>query len=173
MLPKHYQYQYDSENLSWASVALFLPVVVNLTPLLNQKGPPLGWKIRKNVKLLILIALNKGFDKLNATQKKPHLSGKYHFWKKQENWAKTVIFDNFDNFLPFWPVYLDFSWTVLCRELRFLALHSVRQNPSFKLSKSSFRQFFRFFTLRGDPFDLGGGGVKVTTTGRKRATEAQ
>ena len=48
---------------------------------------------------------------------------------------------------------------VLCRELRFFALHSVHQNPSFELSKSTFRQFFRFFTLRGDPFDLGEGKI--------------
>jgi hypothetical protein len=50
--------------------------------------------------------------------------------------------------------FLIFSETVLCRELRFFALHSVHQNPSFELSKSTFGQFF---TLRGDPFDLGGG----------------
>ena len=97
MLPSCSNCHTDSKTVL---VLIFSQVGKILTPL-NQKGPPLGWKIRKNVKLLILIALNKGFDKLNATQKKPHLSGKYHFWKKQENWAKTVIFDNFYQFSPF------------------------------------------------------------------------
>ena len=40
-----------------------------ILPPLIQKGPPLGWKIRKNVGLLILIAQKKGLDALNATQK--------------------------------------------------------------------------------------------------------
>ena len=35
-------------------------------------------------------------------------------------------------------------------------LLSVHQNHSFELSKSTIQQFFRFFTLRGYPFDLGG-----------------
>jgi hypothetical protein len=47
-----------------------------ILPPLNQKGPPLGWKIWKIVGLLILIAQKKGFDALNATQK-PQLSAKY------------------------------------------------------------------------------------------------
>ena len=45
---------------------------------------------------------------------------------------------------------------VLCRKLWFFALDSVHQNPSFELSKSTIRQFFIFFTIRGDPCDLGG-----------------
>ena len=40
----------------------------------------LGWKIRKFLGLLILIAQKNGFDVLNATQN-PQLSAKYHFWK--------------------------------------------------------------------------------------------
>ena len=30
------------------------------------------------------------------------------------------------------------------------------QDASFELSKSTIGQFFRFFTQRGDPYDLGG-----------------
>ena len=52
--------------------------------------------------------------------------------------------------------FLFFSETILCKELRFFALHSVHQDASFELSKSTIRQFFRFFTHRGDPYDLGG-----------------
>ena len=44
---------------------------------------------------------------------------------------------------------------VLCRELRFFVLHSAHQNPSFELSKSTFWQFFRFFTLIEDPYEFG------------------
>ena len=40
--------------------------------------------------------------------------------------------------------------------LRFFALHSVHQDTSFELSKSTIGQFFGFFTIRGDPFDFGG-----------------
>ena len=44
---------------------------------------------------------------------------------------------------------------VLCRELRLFVLDSVHQTPSFELSRSTFGQFFRFFILRGDPYDFG------------------
>ena len=88
--------------------------------------------------------------------KKPQLSANYHFWKNQEKptqngqkwakWSKMTILSWF---------FLIFSEMVLLRELRFFALHSVYQNPSFELSKSTFWQFFRFFILRGDPYDFG------------------
>jgi len=106
--------------------------------------------------MLIWIAQKKGFDALNATQKTSALC-KVPFLKKSRKpgqnclkwskWAKITVFGRF---------FLFFSEMVLCRELRFFALHSVHQNPSFELSKSTIRQFFIFFTLRGDPFDLGG-----------------
>ena len=41
----------------------------------------------------------------------------------------------------------------------FFALNSVRQDSSFKLSKSTLWQLFWFFTIRGDPCDFGG--VKI------------
>ena len=37
-------------------------------------------------------------------------------------------------------------------------LHLVHQGASFELSKTAFQQFFKIFTNRGDPSDLGGGG---------------
>ena len=40
---------------------------------------------------------------------------------------------------------------MICTELGIFALYSVHQNPSFHLSKSTFRQFFQFFTLKGGP----------------------
>ena len=55
----------------------------------------------------------------------------------------------------FWLNFLIFSKTVLCKELRYFVLHSVHQDAYFELSKSTIRQFFRFFTIRGDPFYLG------------------
>ena len=73
--------------------------------------------------------------------------------KNRPKWSKMVKMVKIDHFCR---SFLIFSETVLCRELRFLALHSVHQNPSFELSKSTIRQFFRFFTIRGDPCDLGG-----------------
>ena len=44
-------------------------------------------------------------------------------------------------------VFLDFSETVLCKEVKFFALHSVNQNSSFELSKST-RTIFPTFTIR-------------------------
>ena len=73
--------------------------------------------------------------------------------KDRQKWSILTILTIFDHFGRF---FLIFSEMVLCRELRFFALHSVQENPSFELSKSTIRQFFRFFTIRGDPCDLGG-----------------
>ena len=53
-------------------------------------------------------------------------------------------------------VFLEFLETILCKELRFFALHSVHQDASFELSKTAFGQFFGFFIKRGEPPDLGG-----------------
>ena len=53
-----------------------------------------------------------------------------------------------------------FSESVHCKELGSLAMHSVHQGASFELSKTAFRQFFKIFTIRGDPSDLGG--VKIS-----------
>ena len=40
-----------------------------------------------------------------------------------------------------------------CKDLWFFALHSVPQDASFDLSKSTLRNNFIFFTIRGDPLD--------------------
>ena len=64
--------------------------------------------------------------------------------------AKIAKKTNFSRF------FLIFSKTILCKDLRFFALHSVHQDASFELSKLTIGQFFRFFTHRGDPYDLGG-----------------
>ena len=53
-----------------------------------------------------------------------------------------------------------FSVTLLGKDLWFFAMRPVPQDASFELSKSTFRKHFRFFTIRGDPFDLGG--VKIS-----------
>ena len=45
--------------------------------------------------------------------------------------------------------FLIFSETVLCRELRFFALHSVYQDASFELSKSIFLTILPFFIIMG------------------------
>ena len=41
----------------------------------------------------------------------------------------------------------------------FFALHSVDQNRSFYLWKSTIQQFLRFFTIGGDPCDLRGANI--------------
>ena len=43
----------------------------------------------------------------------------------------------------FFKVFLDFSETILCKEMGFFALHSVHQDASFEQSKIVFGQFFR------------------------------
>ena len=73
------------------SILTILSHIGKILPPLNQKGPPLGCKIRNFFGLLILIAEKK----------------KWYF-----------------------------------AELRFFALHSAHQNPSFELSKPTIRQFF-------------------------------
>ena len=151
MLPKHYQYQYDSENLPWASVALFLPVVVTFTPPLNQKGPPLGWKIWKIVGLLILIAQNKGL--MHWMQRKnPQFSAKYHFWKNQEKPGKNG---------HFWPIWQ--FLTILASLSSFFMNGTLQRGGvfcvAFSLSKPLFRAikinnltFFLIFHPKGGPF---------------------
>ena len=67
----------------------------------------------------------------------------------------------------FWRLFLIFSETIPCQELGFFALRSVHQDASFELSKTAFGQFFIFFILRGDPFDLGGS--KSYPTWKKRS----
>ena len=131
--------------------------VGKILPPLNQKGPHLGWKIRKVVWLLILIAQKKGFGALNATQKTSALC-KVPFMKKSRKtvqngqklstWSKMTVFCQFFLFF-FQKWYFVESWG-------FCALYSEHQNHSFELSKSTIQQLFRFFTLRGDPFALGG-----------------
>ena len=53
-----------------------------------------------------------------------------------------------------------FSETGLFKELGSFALRLVHQNASFERSKTVFGQFFKIFTIRGDPSDLGG--VKIS-----------
>ena len=90
--------------------------------------------------------------------RKYQFSAKYHFWKNQEKNSQNDK-NNGQNekkkntILAVFVV--EFSEIILRRELRFFALHSVHQNPFFELSKSTFRQFFWFFTLRGVPCDFG------------------
>ena len=99
ILPFYYLCHAISKTVSFLSSPFTSGVGKILTPL-NQKGPPLGWKIWKIVGLLILIAQMKGFDALNAAQKTSALC-KVPFLKKQEKEAKMVIFDHFDHFWPF------------------------------------------------------------------------
>ena len=114
------------------------------------------YKNGKIVRQRILIAQKKRPDALIATQKTSSLC-KVQFCKKSRKtlknypflqfWPKTVIFQGFSSFK---------KKIILYKELRFFALHSVDQDASFELSKFTIGQFFRFFTQRGDPYDLGG-----------------
>ena len=76
-------------------------------------------------------------DALNATQKTSALD-KVLFLKKIRKTAKN---DHFFRNANFWWFFLIFSETVLCKELKFFALHSVNQDTSFELSKSTIGQF--------------------------------
>ena len=98
----------DSKTVFVFSVALLFPVKVKFYPPLIQKGPPLGWKIRKNVGLLILIAQKKGFDALNATQKTLALC-KVPFLEEEKT-RKTGKTGNFWQFWPFLTIWAGFSW---------------------------------------------------------------
>ena len=60
----------------------------------------------------------------------------------------------------FWRLFLFFSESVLCKELRSFALHFVHQDASFELSKTAFGQIFKISTIRRDTSDLGG--VKIS-----------
>ena len=91
-------------------------------------------------------------DALNATQKSS-AHNKVPFLKKIRETAKIYHF--FRN-AHFWWFFLIFTETVLRKELMFFVLHSVNQDSSFELSKSTIGHFFMNFSLRGDPFDFGG-----------------
>ena len=58
-----------------------------------------------------------------------------------------------DNLLRF---FLIFSESVIFKELWSFVLRSWHQNASFELSKIVFGQFFKIFTIKGDPSDLEG-----------------
>ena len=130
----------------------------NFYPPPKSKGSSLRVKNWKNYRNVDLDSSKEGFwctecNATNLSSLRSIISEKIN-----KNRLKMVIFYHFANFLPFG---VGFSWFLhkwYFAELRFFVLHSVGQNPSFKLSKSLFRQFLRLFTLRGDPFDLGGGG---------------
>ena len=121
-----------------------------LTPL-NHKGPPLWWKIRIFFRKPFLIAQKKCPDALNATQKTPALYN-VPFLNKSRKTDKNAHF--FKNAI-FWRFFSIYSGTVHCRELGSFVLYSVHQDASFELSKSTFRQFFKIFITRGDPYDFG------------------
>ena len=89
-------------------------------------------------------------------RKKHQLSAKCHFFLKiKKTVLKMVKIFQKDQKLPFGDnIFFFSSEIVLCRELRCFALHSVHQNPSFKLSKLTFRQFFQFVILIGDPYEF-------------------
>ena len=80
---------------------------------------------------MILIGQTKRLDALSAMQNKSALNI-VSFLKKSRKTFKWHFLEK----LVFLLVYLDFSETVLCRELICFVLHSVHQDASFELSKS-------------------------------------
>ena len=107
--------------------------------------------------MLFVIAQIKSFGTLNTTQKHcSPLQSTVHE-KIKKNGKKLSVFNKkciFDYFRQF---FLIFSRTVLSRGLRFFALRSVSKNAYFELSKTTFGNIFKFFTIRGVPY-----GQKVT-----------
>ena len=130
-----------------------------ILPPLIQKGPPLGWKIKKNVWLLILIAQKKGFDALNATQKTLALCKVPFLKKKQEKLAKTVIFDHFDHFWPFWPVFLDFFINGTFQRADVFRVALSASKPFFGAIKINNPTIFLIFHPKGGPFWFRGGKI--------------
>ena len=51
-------------------------------------------------------------------------------------------------FFLFWSSLSSVLYHLVCRELKFFALNSVHQNPSYELSKSTIKQIFIFFTIK-------------------------
>ena len=103
--------------------------------------------MRKIVLLLILIAQNKGFDALNATQKKPSFLQSTISEKTKMNWTKTGIFYHFYKFLPYWPDFLIFfTNSTLQRAEFFFAFHSVHQDPSLNYQNPQSNNFFSNFS---------------------------
>ena len=80
------------------------------------------------------------FDAVNARQKNPSSLQSTISEKIKKAGPKLQILIK----LLFMAVFLDFPETVLCRELRFFALHSVYQNPFFELSKIKNQQSDNF-----------------------------
>ena len=74
--------------------------------------------------------------------------------KNKKNLQKLLFLTKIAKSVFFYRFFLIFSETVLCRELGFFALHSVHQDASFKLSKSTFLTILPFF------FKMVGVGVK-------------
>ena len=106
------------------------------------------------------MAQKKRSDMLSVTQKTPAL------YKIQFEKRRRLTFEN-DNFLLYQnrqklPFFLQVILDFFLQEPYFVkrwgsfALRSVHQNASFTLSKTGFGQFFIFFIIRGDPYDLGG-----------------
>ena len=106
----------------------------------------------KNGHKMFLVAQKKCPDALNATQKTPAFY-KVGFLKKSRKLSFLAVLVKNGYFMMF---FLIFSETVLCKGLGFFVLHSVRQDASFELSKTSFGIFSPIFHYKWDSFDLGG-----------------
>ena len=61
---------------------------------------------------------------------------------------------HFGGTFSFLMFFLILSVTILGKDLGLAALRSVHQDAFFELSKSTFREIFKLFSARGDPFDL-------------------
>ena len=110
----------------------------------------------------IEIFLNVSFDNLKEASwsternaKKPQVFAKYSYWQIQEKLQKCQFPQKMHLFGTF-LVFLDFLSIGTWQRRAFFVLRSVPQGISFELSKSSFGKKFKFFTIRGDPFDLVG-----------------
>ena len=79
--------------------------------------------------------------------------------KKTRKPAKTVNFGHFDHFWPlsqFWPGFLDCFINSTLQRVKVFCVAFSAPKPFIWAIKINNPTFFIFFTLRGDPFDLGG-----------------
>ena len=110
---------------------------------LLSRGLPINPKLKK-IWIVGLDSLTKGFDAMNATQKRIALC-KVPFLKKSRKYVQNghfflAILDQFSRFFLFHKQYLAESWGFF--------LHCIQFMFMFELSKSTIRQISRFFTIR-------------------------
>ena len=99
----------------------------------------------KNLKNCQIVDLDSSKKVLGCSEWNAKNTSSLQSTISEKKWQKLQLLKNYFFFAVFFWIFPE---TVLYRELRFFALHSVHQNLSFEVSKSAIRQFFWFFIIR-------------------------